>query len=240
MLRGWIVTLGLGALCAFAVVARAADEPKSKPAAASSPVQAETHEGKLAEIEHTLGSAVHEIEHDPKKQIIAPQLPLVAWTVVVFVALLFVLGKFAWKPLMAALEKREEHMEHCLLDAEKARNESERLLEEHRRQLAQAAEEVRVIFEEGRREARAAAEDILKKARDEVDALRQRAEREITTARDQALTEIWSKSAELAVQVAGKVLERNIDAAEHGRLITAALADLPPVGSLNATGASRS
>ena len=237
MLRGWIVTLSLAAACVVAGGARAAEAPK--PAAAGAAKAASVHEGKLVAIEHTLETAAHGIEHDPKKQIMQPQLPLVVWTFIVFLVLLFVLGKFAWKPLMTALEKREEHLEHCLLDAEKARNESERLLEEHRRQLALAAEEVRAIFDEGRRQASAAAEDILKKARDEAEAHSRRAERDINTARDQALTEIWTKSAELAVQVAGKVLERNIDAGEHARLITAALAELPPVGTSPALGAAR-
>ena len=68
--------------------------------------------------------------------ILEPQPSLAIWTVVVFLGLLFVLGKFAWKPLLAALHQREEHLEHVLHETERARNESEQLLAEHRRQIA--------------------------------------------------------------------------------------------------------
>ena len=141
-----------------------------------------------------------------------PEPSLAIWTVVVFLGLLFVLGRFAWKPLLAALHQREEHLEHVLLETERARNESEQLLAEHRRQLEQAAET-------GPRPDRArpgatrrpAPTRSSTKAQAEAEAERQRAERDIATARDQALVEIWSKTADLAVSVAGRVLAKQID-----------------------------
>src|SRR6185312_6117454 len=136
---------------------------------------------------------------------------------------------------------REEHIEHCLLESERARNESERLLAEHRRQLAATADEVRAILDEARRDAQATSEEILGRARAEADAERQRTRREIETARDQALVEIWNKTADLAVSVAGKVLARELNEGDHRRLVDAAVGELPPApGSANGHGSRTS
>src|SRR5205823_2653554 len=137
------------------------------------------------------------------------------WTVVVFLGLLFVLGKFAWKPLLTALHHREEHLEHVLLETERARNESEQLLAEHRRRLAAAEEQVRALIDEGRKSAQLAADEIVKRAQGEAESSKLRAERDIATARDQALSEIWSKTADLAVSVAGKVLDKSLSEDDH-------------------------
>ena len=129
--------------------------------------------------------------------ILEPQPSLAIWTVIVFVGLLFVLGKFAWKPLLQALHQREEHLEHVLMETERARNESERLLLQHRKQMDETAEQVRALLDAARREAQTTADDILKKARAEADAERERAKRDIENARDSALAEIWQKTADL-------------------------------------------
>jgi F-type H+-transporting ATPase subunit b len=148
-------------------------------------------------------------------------------TLVVFVVLLFVLGKFAWKPLLKALHEREEHLEHTLEATEHARQEAERLLAEHRAQMAQAADQIRAMIEKAHRDAEATATDIIRKAQGEAEASRERAEREIGNARDQAIVEIWNKAAELAVSVAGKVLTRELNDSDHRRLIDVATSELP-------------
>jgi F-type H+-transporting ATPase subunit b len=171
------------------------------------------------------GSPGHAAASEPN--ILEPQPSLAIWTVVVFLGVLFVLGRFAWKPLLQALEQREEHLEHVLLDTERARNESERLLAEHRRLMAEADERARALLEDARAHARAITEEMLAKARAEAEAEQQRARREIETARDQALNEIWSKTADLAVSVAGKVLGRTLGPDDHRRLVEAAVSELP-------------
>ena len=159
-----------------------------------------------------------------------PQPSLAIWTLVVFVGLMLVLGKFAWGPLMKALRERESHLEQVLLDSEKARNEAEALAAQHRKELAQAADQVRALIEEARKEAQVAANSIIQKAQAEAEASRNRAEREIAGAKDQALMEIWSKTADLAVSVAGKVLSKDLGESDHRRLIEMAMGELPANG----------
>src|SRR5205823_13920536 len=92
---------------------------------------------------------------------------------------------------------------------------------------ARATEQVRAILDEARRNAQAAADEIVKKAQAEAQASRKRAEREIGNARDQALAEIWTKTADLAVTVAGRVLAREMNPEDHHRLVQVALHELP-------------
>ena len=82
-------------------------------------------------------------------------------------------------------------------------------------------------MDEARRNAEATGNAIVTRAQTEAESARQRAEREIGQARDQALVDIWSKTADLAVDVAGKVLSREIRPEEHRRLVEAAMHDLP-------------
>ncbi|MFO0910542.1 MAG: F0F1 ATP synthase subunit B [Isosphaeraceae bacterium] len=234
MPRHSILAFGLAALAlalgtALLPRASAADEPH-KPAEKSA---AGTAGHGLADmtpkdaqhLEGTHGGGGGHSAEEP--QILKPEPSLAIWTVVVFLGLLFVLGKFAWKPLLEALHHREEHLEHVLAETEKARNESEQLLAEHRRRLAASEEHIRALIEEARRNATATADEIVRKAQDEAEASKVRAERDISTARDQALSEIWSKTADLAVSVAGKVLDRSLSEDDHRRLVESAVSQLP-------------
>jgi F-type H+-transporting ATPase subunit b len=165
---------------------------------------------------------------------IEPQASLALWTVVVFLGLLAILGRFAWKPLLTSLHNREEHLEHVLHETERARNESEQLLNDHRRQLAAAHDQIRALIDEAKKNAQLQGDEIVKRAQDEAESQKHRAERDIANAKDQALSEIWSHTANLAVDVAGKVIGKSLGDEDHRRLVESAIAALP--ASPNGTG----
>ncbi|WP_406693742.1 F0F1 ATP synthase subunit B [Singulisphaera sp. Ch08] len=225
MPRQLIAAIALMAL-AFGPLARAADT--AKPSDAHN-TEARAHNGAAAGAGESHAPSGHAGEATPN--ILEPQPSMAIWTVVVFLGLLFVLGKFAWKPLLLALHQREEHLEHVLLDTERARNEAEKLLAEHRRQVAEAEASARALIEEARTQARTTAEEIIQKARAEAELEQKRARHEIETARDQALSEIWTKTADLAVSVAGKVLAKDLSGDDHRRLVASAMSELPVVGN---------
>jgi F-type H+-transporting ATPase subunit b len=229
MLRRSILAFGTGILAGILLLVCA-------PVSARSAPQPEGHGGLNAEAEpgHTAGAAGQGAEparpaaggeERPNPMKVEPTLTL--WTIVVFVALLLLLSRFAWKPLAHALHQREEHLEHCLLQTEKARNESEELLAEHRRLMAQADDRVRALIDQAHKDASAGAEEIIKAAHAQAEAARDRAQRDIATARDQALAEIWSQTANVAVSVAGRVLAKDLSADEHRRLLDLAIKELP-------------
>jgi F-type H+-transporting ATPase subunit b len=182
----------------------------------------------------TAGGGAAEKAEPPNPLKAEPTLAI--WTLVVFLCLLGVLTKFAWKPLMHALHEREKHLEHVLHETERARNESEMLLFEHRKQMAQAADEVRSLLEKARQDGQMTAEQIVKAAQSEAEQTKQRATRDIGAARDQALAEIWEKTADMAVSVAGRVLSKELTEADHRRLIAAAVSELPAKPGANGHG----
>ncbi len=162
---------------------------------------------------------------------------LAIWTLLVFLCLLAVLGKYAWKPLLTALHERERHLQHTLDETERARSESEALLAEHRRQMARAADEVRALLDLARRDAQVTAEGMIRQAQEEAEAARQRAQRDIASARDQALAEIWQKTADMVVQTAGRVLASELSPDDHRRLLDAAIRELPAASANGQGGA---
>lgn len=166
-----------------------------------------------------------------------PQPALAVWTFVVFIGLFALLGKVAWKPLIQALHKREANLEHNLQRSEQAREDAEKLLAEHRKLMAETDDKVRDLLFQAQRDAQAHASELLKQAQTDAESTRQRAQRDIETARDQALVEIWNQSANLAVSVAGRVLDKQLDENDQRRLLDAAIAELPaaPNGREGAT-----
>jgi F-type H+-transporting ATPase subunit b len=227
MTRPSPLALGLLALALAVAAPRAsADEPKAQDAHAAAPAG---HDNVTAAPAPIAGHGAEGGHGQP--DILAVEAPLAIWTVVVFGILLLILAKFAWKPMMKALHDREEHIEHCLLEAEKARNEAERLMSENQKNLARATEQVRALLEAARQDAEASANGIVQKAQAEAEASRERAERDIATARDQALSDIFTKTADLAVAVAGKVLSKNLGPDDQRRLTDAAMAELPAMAN---------
>jgi len=187
-----------------------------------------THEAPTAAAHAVPAAPGHgDADHVEKSNPMKPEPGLAVWTLVVFLGLLALLGKFAWRPLVEALHNREEHLEHCLLQSEKARNDAERLLADHRKLMAEADDKVRAILYQAQRDAQSSATEILRQAQADADASRDRATRDIATARDQALADIWSQTADVAVSVAGKVLAKNLGDDDRRRLLDQAIAELP-------------
>ncbi|MBI3468126.1 MAG: F0F1 ATP synthase subunit B [Planctomycetes bacterium] len=153
-------------------------------------------------------------------------LPLAFWTLVVFAVLLFVLKRFAWGPIMQALEQREKRIAQNLADAEKAHRDAQQLLEEHHQKLDLVQDEVRAILEEARRDAQHTSQEIVRKAEEESRATHERMLRDVERARDQALQDIAKTAADMVVNVAGRVIRRSLREPDHRRLIEEALAEL--------------
>jgi F-type H+-transporting ATPase subunit b len=200
--------------------------PKAEPGHAKT-AEAVGHAAPGGTTEHPAEEPVNPMKAEPT---------LAIWSLVVFLVLLTVLTKFAWKPLMHALHEREKHLEHVLHETERARNESEMLLSEHRKQMTRAADEVRSLLEKARQDAQVTGENIVKAAQTEAESAKQRAHRDIGAARDQALAEIWQKTADMAVSVAGRVLSKELTDSDHRRLLDSAMAELPAAPGVNGHG----
>ena len=152
---------------------------------------------------------------------------LALWTLVVFIVLLIVLKKFAWGPIIAGLDAREQRVANHISQAEEASAEAKKLLVDYESKLATAQDEVRSILDEAKRNAELVKEEIVEKAKSEAAAEAARAKRDIQSARDQAMQELLQTSANLAVDLASKIIKSKLSAAEHQQLISDTLAKFP-------------
>jgi F-type H+-transporting ATPase subunit b len=161
-------------------------------------------------------------------------LDLALWTIVVFLLLLFVLGRFAWKPMLEGLQKREDNIRSALDEAQRARDEAQRVREQLQAEMNQAAQKVRDMMDAARRDAERSTSEMVTKTRAEIQTERERLRREIDLAKDQALQQIWSQTAQLATLVSAKAIRRQLNEEDHRRLVDEAIAELRPTGNGNA------
>ena len=148
---------------------------------------------------------------------------LFIWTIVTFLVLLTLLAKFAWGPLLQSLAAREETIRKSLSDAEKARQELERLNQESEAIIRQARVDAESIVAASRADAERLRGELREKARSEADGILKNAERQIQLETARALEQIRGDAADLSVAIASKIIQRNITREDNERLIEDAL-----------------
>jgi F-type H+-transporting ATPase subunit b len=148
------------------------------------------------------------------------------WTLIVFGAVVLVLGKFAWGPILGALQKREEFIRESLEQARREREEAEVRLKEYMDKLNAARAEATAIVDEGRRDAEATKRRIEEDARAEAEKIVARGKREIEIATESAVQQIYSLAARMSTDAASRILGREINAQDHERLIAQSIDEL--------------
>jgi F-type H+-transporting ATPase subunit b len=156
-------------------------------------------------------------EENPNPLVFKTDLAL--WTFVVFLLLFFVLKKFAWGPISESLDRREHHIAENIEAAKQAHEDAKGLLAEYERKLASAADQVREMLEEAHRDAEHTKQDILNEAKTAAKAEHDRALRDIRTAADAAVKDLSQRSADLAVEMAGKFISAKLTPDERSRLV---------------------
>ncbi|MEQ8846352.1 F0F1 ATP synthase subunit B [Botrimarina sp.] len=148
---------------------------------------------------------------------------LALWTLGVFVLMLAILTKVAWKPIMEGLRAREEGIQGNLRAAEEKHEEAKALLAKHQAELAATADKVRGLLEEARRDADATLAEAKKDAKHEFELERERAMRDIDHAKDAAIRTLAERTAGLAIDLAGKVVKQDITAERQSEIVREAL-----------------
>ncbi|MEQ9397557.1 MAG: F0F1 ATP synthase subunit B [Longimicrobiales bacterium] len=148
------------------------------------------------------------------------------WTTIVFLALLGILWKFAWGPILDAADKREKGIQAALDEAAQRNQEAAKLLEEHRLQLADARRQANELIAEGKAAGERVRREIEEKARSEGQAIVERARAEIGRERDAALDMLRKESVELALAAASRLLHENLDQAKDRQLVERFLDDV--------------
>lgn len=148
------------------------------------------------------------------------------WTTVTFLLLAVLLGRFAWKPLLGALEQRERSIESSIEQARQDREAAEALLVEHRALLDQARRERAEAVAAGQRDAERLKADILAQAHAQRDSILKQTEAQIQTAVRDARNDLRAAAVDLAIGAAERLLARNLDDAAQRRLVEEYVVDL--------------
>ena len=132
---------------------------------------------------------------------------------------MFLMKKFLFKPIRRVLEERQKRADQNIRAAEQEKAEAEAVKAEYTKNMAQAREEAAGILERAKQDASQQADELLQSARSEVQALKAKAESDIRQEKKRALNEAKDEIGGLAMDIAGRVVEREIHEADHRALI---------------------
>jgi F-type H+-transporting ATPase subunit b len=166
-------------------------------------------------------------EKTPEDTLLSVEPGLMIWTIIIFTLLVLILRKFAWKPLIDSLNKREQTIKDSVEKAEHLRLEAEKILEENKMLLAKADEESRRVINEGKEYAEKLRSELIGKTHEDAAKMIQQAKDEIEREKLSALNELKSEIADLAVKAAGKIIEENLNEKKQKKIIDGFINQIP-------------
>ena len=143
-------------------------------------------------------------------ELVKPELGLVVWTLITFLILLFILRKFAWKPILGAVSDREEGIKDALASAEKARREMENLTADNERILQEARAEREAMLKDARDMKNKMIADAKEEAQAQANKMIEQAQAAIESEKKAAMAELKSHVAGLSIDIAEKVVRKEL------------------------------
>ena len=141
------------------------------------------------------------------------------WTVISFFILLVLLRKFAYKPLVGMMHKREESIRESFEEAKRTRESAEELQEKYKQLIAEARNEAKKIIDEGKALGEQARKDMITKANEESNQIVKRAQEQIAMETERAVSELREQIADLSIAAASKVIDRSLGKEDHMKLL---------------------
>lgn len=142
--------------------------------------------------------------------LITPGLGLVVWTALTFLFLLIILRKFAWKPILGAVNQREEGIEQALLSAENARKEMQNLKADNERILNEARAEREAMLKDAREIKNKMVSDAKDQAQEQANKMIEQAQAAIESEKKSAMVELKNQVAQMSIDIAEKVVRREL------------------------------
>ena len=165
--------------------------------------------------------------------LMAVRINLMFWTLVIFLLLYFLLRWKAFPAILGAVEQREKSLQDAIDAAKRDRDEAQRLLEEHQRQIDAARGEAQKLIADGRAVAEKMRTDLLEQTHQEQQTMLERARREIETEKERAIAQLRREAVNLAIAGASKVIEQNLDNTKNRQLVEGFLSSLPAIQTSN-------
>jgi len=173
-----------------------------------------------------LGPAAAMAVEEEGVNVVPDDIGLWIWTLATFLVMFALLAKLAFKPIGEALDRRRSTIQQRLADAEKDREEAGKLMAGYEEQIAGARSEAAKVVEEARAIGESVRKEVLQKAKDEAATILERAREEMLREKEKGVQELKDTVAALSVQIASKVLEKEIDESRHRQLVEDLIKDL--------------
>jgi F-type H+-transporting ATPase subunit b len=148
-----------------------------------------------------------------------PEWPELIWGAISFAGLLLVIGRYAWPRMNAMLEERRARIQGQLEEAENIRHEAEELRRRYQEQLKDARATANEIVEQARADAERVREQKVREAEEEAQAIRQRARDDAQAERSRLVQQLRTQVAALSVDLAGRIVHRELDEEQHRTLV---------------------
>jgi F-type H+-transporting ATPase subunit b len=153
------------------------------------------------------------------KNPILPSLPELVWGISSFLIVFLLMWKYAFPSVKKGMDARTDRIRDSLSSAEQAKNDAQTILDDYQRQLADAKNEANRIIEESRQTAESLRRDLVARAEADAAEIRARATADIGAAKERAMEELRGQLTDLTIELAERVVKRNIDRESNARLI---------------------
>jgi F-type H+-transporting ATPase subunit b len=153
------------------------------------------------------------------KNPILPSVPELVWGISSFLIVFLLMWKYAFPSVKKGMDARTDRIRDSLSSAEQAKNDAQTILDDYQRQLADAKNEANRIIEESRQTAEALRRDLMAKAEADAQDVRHRATADIEAAKERAMEELRGQLTDLTIELAERVVKRNIDRESNALLI---------------------
>lgn len=160
------------------------------------------------------------------EKLLEPHFGLMFWTILNFFLLVFLLGKFAWKPIIKAIENRENKISNDISSAEKNRQESEKMRAELEQGLERVKKESDKLIKEAKELGEKHREEILVSAKQDAHKIIQDAKGDIEVEKQNAIKQIQSEISQIVISASQKLLNKNIDNADNKKFTEKVISEL--------------
>lgn len=164
---------------------------------------------------------------EEKPMLLSVNPGLIIWQILIFVILLFILKKIAWKPLLTALHAREQNIKDTIANAETLKKEAEQMMEQNRKNLAEANSQSMKIINDAKEVANKMRDEIIQKSQEESRKIIDQARSEIKQEKETAMADLRSEVSDLAIKAAEKILKDNLDEGKQKKIVNDFISQIP-------------
>lgn len=164
---------------------------------------------------------------DEKPMLLSVNPGLIIWQLFIFVILLFILKKIAWKPLLSSLHSREQSIKDTIDQAEKLQKEAQDLIEQNRKNMAEANSNSMKIINDAKEMAGKMKDEIMAKAQEDSRKLIEQAKAEINQEKETAMSDLRNEVSDLAIKSAEKILKETLDEDRQKKIVNDFISQIP-------------